>query len=74
MWIKDKYSHPINMDAVVGIFVDTNPDGGYEVKANNPSNELVAQFVTGTPPMSEVDATTLMNRMADMLGVVDLND
>lgn len=74
MWIKDKYGNPVNMAPMGSLYVSTNPDGGYQVQTNNTTNTMFAQFLTGTPPMTEADAGTLMNRMADMLGVVDLND
>lgn len=74
MWLFDKHGNAINMDQVMGIFVDADGDnpGYYEVKANGATNVLVAQFAVNAP-MSQAAATALFARMSDMLGTTDLS-
>jgi hypothetical protein len=72
VWIKDKFGNPINMDTAGSLFVASNSDGGYEVKANTPDGTLCGQFLVGTGPVSEADATALLGRMATLLGTEDL--
>ena len=72
MFIIDKNNNLINVDQVMGFFVDTNPDGGYEVKANSADGVLEAQFVIDAP-MSEPDAQALLARIGGIVGTLDLS-
>lgn len=73
MWIVDVAAHPINMDNVLALVVE-QLNGSYFVSAYIDAGVTrVASFATDAP-MTEPQATALLGRMADMLGVVDLND
>ena len=73
MWILDKHGAAINMDQVMGIFLDPDPDfpSAWEVKANGATNVLVAQFSVDAP-VTNPQAEELYERMCDMLGTTDL--
>lgn len=74
MFIKDKFGNPVNMNQVLGLWVQPNPDeGGYEVQATNSVLTEIAQFLT-TPGVSETqaEAEATLARIAGMVGVADL--
>lgn len=73
MLLKDKNGNSINIEQVMGFYVDTNPDGGYEVRANNADNVVIARFVVNAP-MTQAEAEALLERISDTLGTLDLAD